>query len=161
MLLNLVVAVILENFTSLGNINPQLVSASDFELFKEAWQGYDPEATQDIPTQSLPDLILDIPPPLGIKGLGTRVQAERICMKLDVVLHGSDLGSSTVSFKDVVDVLVRYNGETMFTDEFKSVEASVVKSIRRERQGSRKCALPPPPLPPTHPPTNLSIFGDA
>ena len=33
--LNLVVAVILENFSSLGNLNPDLVSAADIEIFKE------------------------------------------------------------------------------------------------------------------------------
>jgi hypothetical protein len=30
-----VVAVILENFSSLGNLNPDLVSAADIEIFKE------------------------------------------------------------------------------------------------------------------------------
>ena len=38
-----VVAVILENFTSLGNLNPDLVSAHDIQEFKEAWAAYDPD----------------------------------------------------------------------------------------------------------------------
>ena len=37
--LNLVVAVILENFTSVGTDNPELVSSQDLERFKEAWCG--------------------------------------------------------------------------------------------------------------------------
>ena len=37
MLLNLIVAVILEHFSALGNVNPDLVSASDIADFGELW----------------------------------------------------------------------------------------------------------------------------
>ena len=37
MVLNLVIAVILENFSSLGNLRDDLVSAYDLDSFKEVW----------------------------------------------------------------------------------------------------------------------------
>jgi hypothetical protein len=40
--LNLVVAVILENFANLYFTSPDLVSSSDLEVFSEAWQQFDP-----------------------------------------------------------------------------------------------------------------------
>merc|ERR1719230_878549 len=67
-MLNLVVAVILENFTSLGNVNSDLVSTNDIVEFKEAWGYYDPDADGNIPAKALPRLVLDLPPPLGLKG---------------------------------------------------------------------------------------------
>ena len=48
-MLNLVVAVILENFTSLGKGNTDLVSRADVELFSEVWSDFDPDANQMIP----------------------------------------------------------------------------------------------------------------
>ena len=44
-LLNLVVAVILENFTAMGDINPDLVSANDIAEFGEIWATVDDDAT--------------------------------------------------------------------------------------------------------------------
>ena len=42
--LNLVVAVILENFSSLSAQDPNLVSTSDIDTFKEIWADLDPDA---------------------------------------------------------------------------------------------------------------------
>merc|ERR1719201_526664 len=60
-MLNLVVAVILENFTSLGNVNPDLVSTNDIHEFKEIWGSYDPDADGNIPARTLPKLVLELP----------------------------------------------------------------------------------------------------
>ena len=51
-MLNLVVAVILENFTALGNVNQELVSTNDITEFKEQWGMYDPDADGKIPARS-------------------------------------------------------------------------------------------------------------
>ena len=67
--LNLVVAVILENFSSLGSMRSDLVSASDLELFKEAWATFDPDANQKIPARHLPELVMMVPPPMGLQVL--------------------------------------------------------------------------------------------
>ncbi len=78
---NLIVAVILENFATLHNINPELGSSSDLELFKEAWTELDPDATNFIPLEALPALLLKLPRPLGLKGK-SELRAKQLCMRL-------------------------------------------------------------------------------
>ena len=55
--LNLVVAVILENFQELSETDPDLVSALDIADFKEEWTFYDPDADGHIPAKMLPQLV--------------------------------------------------------------------------------------------------------
>merc|ERR550514_1558427 len=62
-MLNLVVAVILENFTALGNVNPDLVSAADIADFKDEWGSLDPDANGLIPTKYLPGLVMTLKAP--------------------------------------------------------------------------------------------------
>jgi hypothetical protein len=106
-MLNLVVAVILENFTSLGNVNPDLVSTNDIEEFKEMWGWYDPDADGMIPAKKLPDLVLSLSPPLGIKGTkeGTSPsKAFRFCLSLGLTQKEGEVG-----FKQVLDALINKN----------------------------------------------------
>ena len=74
--LNLVVAVILENFTSVGAGNPDLVSTQDLERFKEAWAMFDPDADFFMPAADLPRLMLMLPPapPLADRALPLGVE---------------------------------------------------------------------------------------
>uniref|UniRef100_A0A7S2IXR0 Sodium channel protein n=1 Tax=Haptolina brevifila TaxID=156173 RepID=A0A7S2IXR0_9EUKA len=105
--LNLVVAVILENFTSLGNVNPDLVSTNDITEFKEAWGRYDPDADGMIPAKVLPELVLGLPPPLGIQGTkeGTSPsKAYRFCLSLGLTQVQGEVG-----FKNVLDALINKN----------------------------------------------------
>ena len=44
--LNLIVAVILDQFTALGSQNPDLVTAQDLAYFSEAWAVFDPDVDQ-------------------------------------------------------------------------------------------------------------------
>ena len=66
-ILNLVVAVILENFTSIGGANEDLVAPQDIERFTKAWSSLDPSASQMIRLQRLPDLLGSLPQPMGLK----------------------------------------------------------------------------------------------
>merc|ERR1719421_666650 len=99
-MLNLVVAVILENFTSLGNVNPDLVSTNDIIEFKEVWGKYDPDADGMIPAKDLPKLVIDLPPPLGVRG--TRNESEskafRMCLSL-----GLTQKNGQVAFRQTLD----------------------------------------------------------
>merc|ERR1719506_1075816 len=74
-MLNLVVAVILENFTSLGNVNPDLVSTNDITEFKEAWGVYDPDADGMIPAKDLPKLVMGLTPKNGQVGFRNTLDA--------------------------------------------------------------------------------------
>ena len=112
--LNLVVAVILENFSSLGNIRTDLVSAYDLDNFKEAWGFFDPDCDQKIPAKHLADLVLMLPPPLGPAGVqGNRRRAIRFVLGLEV-RNGSGTMSKLrqdengeVKFSDILDALVQ------------------------------------------------------
>jgi hypothetical protein len=102
--LNLVVAVILENFSSLGSQNPFLVSSADVEGFKEVWAEYDPDADNYIPSSDLPALVLAVPPPMGLKGVGDQVDARKLILNLSLTqTHGE------VAFHEVLKELTRYS----------------------------------------------------
>ena len=92
-----VVAVILENFTSLGNLNPDLVSAHDIQEFKEAWAAYDPDGNGRLPAKVLPELIMSLKPPLGIKdtpvGRST-TSGWRFCLSLGLKSEGGEVGGA-------------------------------------------------------------------
>ena len=88
--LNLIVAVVLDNFGRLHNVNPKLASATDLELFADAWAVHDPDATGFITFDKLPEVLLLVPEPLGLKGarkpFGRKEEplklAQRLCMQV-------------------------------------------------------------------------------
>jgi len=108
--LNLIVAVILENFTSLGNVDPNLVSSEDIANFKEAWAAFDPDANSWIAVEQLPVMLLTIPPPMGLKmetpesRLKGKARALSHCAKLSVPEHEGE-----VKFDEVVLALINFN----------------------------------------------------
>ena len=77
-LLNLVVAIILENFTTLGNVNPNLISSNDIANFKEAWAEIDPDANGLAPISDLANVLNALPPPMGFKGKGGAWNTARV-----------------------------------------------------------------------------------
>jgi len=105
-MLNLVVAVILENFTSLGNVNEDLVSTNDIIEFKEVWGWFDPDADGMIPAKSLPHLVKSLPPPLGVKDTknDTDSKAFRFCLSLGLTQQAGE-----VPFRQVLDALIHRN----------------------------------------------------
>ena len=111
--LNLVVAVILDNFSSLGKVRSDLVSAGDIDTFKEAWTLFDPDADQKIPAADLPNLVLSVAPPLGLMGVGDRTRALRLCIGLEVRAPGGGTRklrcdvNGEVGFVEVLDALIR------------------------------------------------------
>ena len=94
---------ILENFATLYFTSPDLVSNSDLDVFNEAWTEFDPDATNYISVGKLPDLLHSIPKPLGTKGR-TKVQANRVCLKLNVPQHHGN-----VAYHEVLKELIINN----------------------------------------------------
>ena len=88
-----------------GNLNPEVVSRQDLDNFREVWCTFDPDATQNIGADQLPDLVLALPPPMGLQGHGGRKEALRVCMRLNILAV-----KGKVEFPDVLDALVRNNG---------------------------------------------------
>jgi len=143
--LNLVVAVILENFSSLGNVRTDLVSKDDMDTFKEAWGIFDPDADLKIPSKDLPDLVLAVPPPMGLKGVAglrpARQRAIRLVLSLEVrgptgvtaKLRQDENGE--VNFADVLDALVQRS--------YKNEEVEGVDGAEAPAQGAVPTTVPP------------------
>lgn len=105
---NLIVAVILENFATLHNINPDLVSQADLELFGEAWTEFDPDATNYIHLEMLPALLLKLPRPLGLKGK-SELRAKQLCMRLRISPTRDSMLRPKIEFRDVLLELIDNN----------------------------------------------------
>ncbi|XP_074857884.1 sodium channel protein type 2 subunit alpha-like [Carettochelys insculpta] len=63
---NMYIAVILENFSVATEESAEPLSEDDFEMFYEVWEKYDPDATQFIQYSKLSDFAASLDPPLLI-----------------------------------------------------------------------------------------------
>ena len=132
--LNLMIAVILDNFTSLSEQNPDLVSPTDVDGFMDAWAELDPEASNTLLSARLPELIMKVPPPLGVMGDGDEADATALAKKLKV--DGKD---GVVKFADVLLALSlkRYLDKSDLTESDlikleKDVELQLTKAPAEE-----------------------------
>jgi hypothetical protein len=104
-MLNLVVAVILENFTTLGMVNPELISSTDIANFKVAWAEIDPDANGFAPEDELPGILLQLPPPMGFKGKTESLRhVARYCKGLKLEVKDGE-----VKFQEVIDKIMKEN----------------------------------------------------
>lgn len=65
-IINLYIAVILENFSQAHEQEEVGITEDDFEMFYMTWEQYDPHATQFIKYHQLSDFVADLDPPLGM-----------------------------------------------------------------------------------------------
>uniref|UniRef100_A0A8C0FI94 Sodium channel protein n=1 Tax=Bubo bubo TaxID=30461 RepID=A0A8C0FI94_BUBBB len=63
---NMYIAVILENFSVATEESAEPLSEDDFEMFYEVWEKYDPDATQFIEYSKLSDFAASLDPPLNM-----------------------------------------------------------------------------------------------
>jgi hypothetical protein len=97
--MNLMIAVILDNFSTLSEQNPDLVSPIDIDGFMEAWAELDPEANNSIQSYLVPQLIGMVAPPLGVMGEeDPETKAKALARKLKVTVNKS----GEVKFADVL-----------------------------------------------------------
>ena len=102
--LNLVVAVILENFSALGAVISAFPAASDLDTFNEVWAEFDPDGDGYIESKSLIPLVSRLPAPLGLKGVdGARAKdIIKLCFQLELNQRWGHL-----AYRDVQQALVR------------------------------------------------------
>ena len=113
-LINLLVAVILENYAIIAGEDPNIASAPAVDAFKEAWAAFDYDAVGVIPVKFLPDVLLSLPPPLGLMGSTDRKGANRFCLHLNLRLHATTVKRATVegiSYVQVLDALLNDNAK--------------------------------------------------
>ena len=142
--LNLVVAVILENFTSMSSRNPDLISAADLDRFKEGWAKFDGNADYYIDARDLPKLMLELPQPLGLHNSPEVISgnekaqlrlANSLCMHLQVPEYDGD-----IAYLDVLEALIQYN--------FRKNEIAIGSESFRKKASK---LVPPPPAVPSKP----------
>ena len=164
-MLNLVVAVILENFTALGNVNGDLVSANDIADFKEAWGFYDPDADGMIPVVDLPKLLCDLPPPLGLKGTKEQGRPLKVCLRLGLMqVRNAVNGDPEVAFKPVLDALIQrnYDGKVEVPENPESVDSPAIAALLSTLRLKRVLyCIPPAPSNPAWGATRSAAPCDA
>jgi len=65
-IVNMYIAVILENFAQAHEQEEIGITEDDFDMFYVIWEKFDPLATQYIKIEQLPDLLADLEEPLGV-----------------------------------------------------------------------------------------------
>jgi hypothetical protein len=147
-LLNVIVAVILEAFTSISSQDIRIVQITDLEYFREMWSTFDLDGDSYISAMDMPDLLLKVPRPLGYKGFASRNKVVRICVGLKFKLHGGQ-----VAFHEVLVALIRHNfNVVMSRDPAKFGGGDPEKMMEELKSHIPATATPPPPPPPPPPP---------
>eukprot|EP00803_Ostreobium_quekettii_P004182 evm.model.scf_87.7 EVM.evm.TU.scf_87.7 scf_87:110745-119200(-) len=84
-LLNLVIAVILDNFQSSSQNEEMPVGRGHLLWFVEVWSDLDPHATNYIPAVKLSTLLSELEPPLGVRGTAAgTAEIQSIIMSVDI-----------------------------------------------------------------------------
>ena len=122
--LNLIVAVVIENFSNLKNArlekekNPDgIVSSDNIEDYRERWAELDPEADGFVRRDDFPKLIAQLLPPLGLKRVEGETELERyrraceLCLELKTMREYAPgpkgyYKQGTVAFQESLDCLV-------------------------------------------------------
>eukprot|EP01062_Namystynia_karyoxenos_P001518 TRINITY_DN1051_c0_g3_i1.p1 TRINITY_DN1051_c0_g3~~TRINITY_DN1051_c0_g3_i1.p1 ORF type:complete len:2258 (+),score=709.38 TRINITY_DN1051_c0_g3_i1:430-6774(+) len=102
-LLNLFVAIILDNFATTILFERSLVTIADVNNFQQCWSFFDPDADLLIPTYSFIGLMHMLGPPLGLPPGTGRLAMLRRAKELQIVEHGG-----TVHFVEVMIPLCRH-----------------------------------------------------
>jgi hypothetical protein len=66
-IVNMYIAVILENYSQANEDVQEGITDEDYDLFYEIWQEFDPDGTQYMPYKSLSEFLDTLEPPLQIK----------------------------------------------------------------------------------------------
>ena len=78
---------------------------------RQVWAVFDPDANQTISAHLLPGLVLKLPPPMGLQGVGGADAAIKLCYSLKVRKEDGTLGTlrqqnGKITFAHVLDALV-------------------------------------------------------
>ena len=109
-IVNMYIAVILENFNQATEDEEIGVTDDDIQMFYSYWQKYDPHATQYIDYMQLSDFLDELEPPLQIQKPN-----DTACLKLDIPIRDND----KIHCADVLLASLKHNvvGHLDETDE--------------------------------------------
>lgn len=123
LMFNLVIAILLDEFSSMGASDSYEVTPEAIGKFAEKWQELDPSGSQEIPCKKLVLLLQRVDPPLGVGPTGTAAEAHVMLLKVNAPLN-----SGQAHFVETFVALVRYAYKVTAVSSF-SPCASLVRSL--------------------------------
>lgn len=121
-MINMYIAVILDNFSEAQQADEIGIDEDDINLFYEKWKVFDPKATQFLNVSKLRDLVGQLSLPLGIPEV-----TEDDILQLDIPLYPSDRAHCI----DVLQALIsRTLGPNNNSDEFDMIKELMAESFR-------------------------------
>lgn len=133
-MLNLVIAVILDNFQSNSQNEEAPVGRDHMVKFTEVWSALDPHATYYIPASKLQLIVQELDPPLGIAGAGKRgkTDIQQIIMSVDIPNH-----DGTIHFLETLHALAgRIAGTELPEDEEVKIRGRIADRLPTFADGS-------------------------
>ncbi|CAH1797368.1 unnamed protein product [Owenia fusiformis] len=140
-IINMYIAVILENFNQAHEQEEVGITEDDFEMFYVIWERYDPHATQFIKLDHLSDFVADLDEPLGIAKPN---EIAIVAFDLPIVegekLHCLDILTSLVKrvlgeVEDSEELKeLKQQIDQKYRDSFPTRVATVVKSTTMRRK---------------------------
>ncbi|CAG9459996.1 unnamed protein product [Pedinophyceae sp. YPF-701] len=109
-MLNLVIAIILDNYQISSQDEDLPVTGTDMQIFADMWAVHDPAGTMYIDANKLPAIISQLEPPLGTKGLDiSPAELQQMLMRVSIPNRGGKVHfhetlyalSSLVAYADV------------------------------------------------------------
>ncbi|KAM6307326.1 sodium channel protein type 2 subunit alpha-like isoform 8-T8 [Aegotheles albertisi] len=137
---NMYIAVILENFGVATEESAEPLSEDDFEMFYEVWEKYDPDATQFIEYNKLSDFAASLDPPLNIPKPNT---VQLIAMDLPMVsgdrIHCLDIlfafTKRVLGESDEMDALrIQMEDRFMASNPSKSSYEPITTTLKRKQE---------------------------
>merc|ERR1711959_24994 len=84
LLLNLVIAIMLEEFTAAARFDQFRITPEDMENFTEVWAEYDPAATLTVPMGKLASFLTAVGQPLGVNEIEGKTKANLVAIQLGI-----------------------------------------------------------------------------
>ena len=121
-MINMYIAVILDNFSEAQQQEDLGIDVDDINIFYEKWMMFDPKATQFLNVSRLRDLVQELKPPLG----NDKVTEDDI-LTLDIPLYPTDRAHCI----DVLQALISKTlGPNKNMDEFEMIKELMAESFR-------------------------------
>ena len=136
-IINMYIAVILENFNQAHQQEEIGITEDDLEMFYQVWQRYDPHATEYVHYLHLPDLFDDLDPPFRLaKPNGIKIVTLRLTINEDENVHCLDILKQLIRYvlqsyaydsaEQLADLTAKV--EETFMAAFPALKTSVPKS---------------------------------
>ena len=136
-LLNIIVAVVMDNFSELREWNPRLCSEHDVSEFNEEWSVSDPMAEGFIHLDDCAELLLRLSAPLGLRdSINAEGQSCDHAMAIDFMhsLPLSKTAAGMVDFEGVLNALILRAFENELVEAPEEVVAKLEKKLKSGRQ---------------------------